>query len=115
MGKRIIVDDAIEALSGDIYNTYLFGPAAIGWSEGSPKVPTETERNALTHGGQEYLVSRRHFVMHPRGVRWTPSAGVPNKETPSDAELKEVGNWTQVYQSKNIRIVRFRHRIAGAG
>lgn len=112
MGKRCVIDDAMEPASGGIYSTYLFGPAAIGWGEGSPKVPTEVERNALKNGGQEYLVSRRHFVMHPRGIRWTPVSGVPAKQTPSDAELMNENNWTQVYDQKNIRIVRFIHKIA---
>ncbi len=111
MGKRVIVDDALTALSGDIYETYIFGPGAVGWGEGSPKVPSETERNALVNGGQEYLVSRRHFVLHPRGISWDPISGVPSKQTPSDAELTDTNNWSQVYDDKNIRIIRFVHRI----
>jgi hypothetical protein len=95
-----------------VYDTYLFGPGAIGWGEGNPKVPTETGRAPLTNGGQEYLVSRRHFVMHPRGIRWTPISGVPSKQTPSDVELAATANWTAVYQHQNIRIVKFRHKIA---
>jgi hypothetical protein len=111
MSKRVIVDDAMEPASGGIYSTYLFGPGAIGWAEGTPKVPSETARNPLINGGQEYLVSRRHFVMHPRGIRWTPASGTPAKQTPSDAELATPGNWTLVYDQKNIRIVRFVHKL----
>lgn len=112
MGKRVIVDDAVEVVSGDIYQTYLFGPGAIGWGEGSPKVPTEVERSALVHGGQEYLVSRRHFVLHPRGVAWTPTVNAsPHRQTPNDDELRESHNWTRKYDQKNIRIVRFIHRL----
>lgn len=111
MGKRVIVDDAMEAASGGIYSTYLFGPGAVGWGEGNPKVPSETDRNPLINGGQEYLVQRRHFVLHPRGIRWTPASGVPAKQTPSDAELATAGNWTQVYEQKNIRIVKFVHLV----
>lgn len=112
MSKRVIVDDAIEPASGGVYSTYLFGPGAIGWGEGNPKVPTETDRNPLINGGQEYLVNRRHFVLHPRGIRWTPASGVPAKQTPSDTELGDSGNWTLVYDQKNIRIVKFIHKIA---
>lgn len=112
MDKRVIVDDILTSQSGGIYDTFLFGPGAIGWGEGAPKVPSETGRAPLTNGGQEYLVSRRHFVLHPRGIRWTPVSGVPAKKTPSDAELGNAANWTQVYDQKNIRIVRFRHKIA---
>lgn len=108
MGKRVIVDDGMPVSSG-VYTTYLFGEGAIGYAEGSPKVPVETERNALVGGGEEYLVSRRHFVLHPRGIAWD---GTPAKDTPTNAELATAGNWSRVYESKNIRIVRFVHKLA---
>lgn len=110
MGKRVIVDDGMPVSNG-VYTTYLFGAGALGYGEGMPKVPVETERNALVGGGEEYLVSRRHFVMHPRGVKWT---GTPSANTPTNAELATTGNWERVYEAKNIRIVRFVHRVAAA-
>lgn len=111
MGKRVIVDDAMPVTTGT-YTTYLFGEGAIGYGEGAPKVPTETERNALVGGGEEYLISRRHFVLHPRGIAWTPASGVPAANTPTNAELGGTGNWTRVYEAKNIRIVMFKHTVA---
>lgn len=108
-GRRVIVDDGMPVTAG-VYTTYLFGAGAIGYGEGTPKVPVETERNALVGGGEEYLVSRRHFVLHPRGVKWSPGSGVPALDTPSNAELANVANWTRVYEAKNVRIVRFVHR-----
>jgi hypothetical protein len=111
MTKRIIIDDSMTGTSGGVYSSYLFGGGAIGWGEGSPKVPSETDRNPLINGGQEFLVSRRHFVLHPRGIRWTPQSGVPAKMTPSDAELADPDNWSLVYEPKNIRIVKFVHKI----
>lgn len=113
MGKRVIVDDGMPVSNG-VYTTYLFGEGAVGYAEGAPKVPVETERNALVGGGEEYLVSRRHFVLHPRGIAWTPASGVPAKNTPSNTELAAAGNWERKYESKNIRIVRFVHRLAAA-
>jgi len=109
-GKRIIVDDANLPVNG-VYTTYLCCPGAIGYGEGSPKVPSETGRLPLTGGGQEYLVTRRHFVLHPRGIKWAPQSGVPVKQTPSDAELAAAANWSRVYDPKNIRIVAFKHKI----
>lgn len=111
MDKRCIIDDAFAPDNG-VYDTYLFGPGAIGWGAGSPKVPSETGREPLIGGGQDYLVTRRHYVLHPRGIKWK---GTPAKATPSDVELATVGNWERVYQPKNIRIVRLRHRIVAAG
>lgn len=111
MGKRVIVDDGMPVNAG-VYTTYLFGAGALGFVEGSPKVPTEVERNALVGGGEEYLVSRRHYVLHPRGIAWTPaSGGVPAADTPSDAEQGNAANWTRVYEPKNVRIVRFVHTV----
>lgn len=111
MGKRVIIDDALVAAAG-VYTAYLFGPAAVGFAEGTPKVPSEVERNPLINGGQEYLVQRRHFVLHPRGIAWDPNSGVPALETPSDAELEAAGNWARVYSPKNIRIVQFKFKLA---
>ena len=112
-GRRVIVDDGMPVTAG-VYTTYLFGAGAIGYGEGTPKVPVESERNALIGGGEEYLVSRRHFVLHPRGVKWDPTSGVPAKDTPSNAELANANNWTRVYEAKNVRIVRFIHRNSPA-
>lgn len=110
MGKRVIVDDGMPVTDG-VYTTALFGEGAVGYGEGTPKVPSEIERNALVGGGEEYLVSRRHFVLHPRGIAWD---GTPAKDTPSNVELATVGNWERVYEPKNVRIVRFVHRNAPA-
>jgi len=110
MGKRVIVDDGMPVTSG-VYTTYLFGPGAIGYGEGTPKVPVATDRDELVGGGEEYLVSRRHFVLHPRGVKWT---GTPSGDTPTNAELATTGNWSRVYEAQNVRIVRFVHRVAAA-
>lgn len=107
MGKRVIVDDAIEPTAG-VYDTYLFGPGAIGFAEGEPKVPTETGREPLKGGGQDFLVTRRHYVLHPRGIKWV---GTPTKLTPSDQELATYSNWTRVYEPKNIRMALLRHKI----
>lgn len=117
LGKRVIIDDANTPTTivgtPDIirYDTWLFGPGAIGYGEGAPKVPSEQGRQALVGGGQDYLVTRRHYVLHPRGIKWDPEAGVPAAVTPSDAELAGALNWARVYEPKNIRIVLLRHQI----
>lgn len=110
-GKRVIVDDGMPVSTGT-YTTYLFGAGAIGYAEGTPKTPSETQREGLKNGGEEYLISRRHFVLHPRGIKWDPGSGVPAKDTPSNTELAAKANWTRVYESKNIRIVKLVHKIA---
>ncbi len=107
LGKRVIVDDGCPVANG-VYTTYIFGQGAIGYGEGGAPVPTETTRDALS--GDDILVNRRHFLLHPRGVRWTDA--VVGGSSPTNAELADPANWLRVYEPKNVRIVKYTHRIA---
>jgi hypothetical protein len=108
LGKEVIVDDSMPVTTG-VYTTYLFGPGAIGYGTKSPKVPVEVERQALKGMGQEYIVNRKQWVMHPRGVKWKGTAAGP---TPTNTELAVGTNWERVYESKLIRMVAFKHKLA---
>ena len=110
LGRQVIADDGcpVENVAGAmVYTTYIFGPGAIGIALGTPPVPTETERQALA--GNDLLVNRRHFILHPRGVKWIDSTRTGS--TPNNAELGNAGNWERVWEPKNVRIVALRHRI----
>ncbi|MFB5065988.1 MAG: coat protein [Candidatus Wallacebacter cryptica] len=107
LGKRVIVDDGSPASSG-VYTTYIFGAGAFGWGEGGAPVPTETARKALA--GDDILIHRRHFILHPRGVAFQ-NASVSGP-TPSNTELANYENWKRVYEPKNVRIVQFKHKLA---
>mgnify|MGYP001230977703 CR=1 FL=1 len=111
LGKSVIVDDGTPVdTDNGVYTTYLFGPGAVAYGEGNPVgfVPTETDRDSLA--GEDYLINRRTFILHPRGVRFTSAnvAGV----APSNTELADGDNWTRVFEPKAIRIVKFVHKIA---
>lgn len=106
MNKRVIVDDGCPT-SGGVYTTYLFGQGAIGRGEGQAPVPTETDRDSLA--GEDILINRRHFLLHPRGIKFT-NASVAGS-SPTNAELATGTNWNRVYENKNIRIVQFKHKI----
>ncbi|WP_316200909.1 MULTISPECIES: major capsid protein [unclassified Bradyrhizobium] len=112
MGKTVIVDDSMP-VSGSganrVFTTYIFGPGAIGYGEKSPKTPVEVERQALKGMGQEYIVQRRQWVMHPRGIKWL--GGTQVGVTPANSELANVSNWQRVYDPKIIRIVAFKHKL----
>ncbi|MGX9944873.1 major capsid protein [Bradyrhizobium denitrificans] len=113
LGKTVIVDDSMPvagAGANRVFTTYIFGPGAVGFGEKSPKVPVEVERQALKGMGQEYIVNRRQWVMHPRGIKWlgASQAGV----TPANSELADVANWKRVYDPKIVRIVAFKHKLA---
>lgn len=108
-GKRVIVDDAMpyDITTGEA-EIYIFGEGAIALGNGShPRiVPTEVTRNALAYSGEETLVNRRIFILHPRGVKW--NEGGVAKEFPTNAEINVGARWTRVYDSKAVRIVKFR-------
>lgn len=94
--------------TGDVYTTYLFAKGVIGRGEGTPVslTPTETDRDSLA--GEDYLINRRAFVMHPMGIKWV---GTPASTTPSNAELATGTNWKRVYEPKNIGMVAIKHKI----
>ena len=110
LGKPVVVDDSLPVSNG-VYTTYIFGAGAFGWGEGGAPVPVETARDALA--GDDILVHRRHFILHPRGVAFQNK--VVTGKTPSNAELATCTNWKRVYESKNVRIVQFKHRLESAG
>lgn len=107
LGYRVIVDDQCPN-DGGVYTTYLFGEGAFGLGNGSAPVATETDRDSLA--GEDVLINRQHFILHPRGIKFTENS-VAGK-TPTFTEIATASNWSKVYDTKNIRIVIFKHKIA---
>lgn len=106
LGKRVIVDDGLPVIAGTTsgfkYVTILFGEAAIGYGEGTPKVPAEVYREPLkgTGGGVESLIERKTWLIHPAGWNWTESSVAG--ESATLAELRTAANWTRVLPRKNV-------------
>ncbi|UZR29080.1 major capsid protein [Methylococcus mesophilus] len=113
-GKRVIIDDGMPVAAGGLYTTYLFGPGAIAYAEGQPKTPVENDRHSLA--GYDVLINRRHFVLHPRGIKWTGTEVLSTGDAlgghPTLAETADGANWTRVYEPKAIRMVAFKHKLA---
>ena len=110
--KRVIVDDSMPYdTSSEEAEVYIFGNGAIALGNGShPRIiPTEVSRNALAFSGEEALVNRKIFLLHPRGVKWN-EGGVAN-EFPTNAEINVGTRWTRVYEPKAVRIVKFRFNL----
>lgn len=107
MNKKVLVDDDCPVDEHGVYTTYLFGAGAIARGEGKPEVPSEIGRNHRS--GVDELVTRKHFILHPRGVKFKADSVVG--EAPTNEELKNGANWERVYSPKNIRIVAFKHKI----
>lgn len=106
MGRRVIVDDGHPVNAG-VYTSYLFGEGAIGLGNGFHPEAVETDRDSLA--GDDILINRQAFVLHPRGVKFknTTVAG----PTPSNAEVALADNWERVYEPKAIRIVKFDYKL----
>ena len=109
--RRVIVDDGCPVSDG-VYTTYLFGQGAIAFGNGNPVgfVPTEVDRDKRKGSGVDYLINRRTFILHPRGVQWTNSSRAA-VESPTRAELANKANWKRVYEDKAIRLVAIKHKI----
>jgi len=105
-GLRVIVDDSCPVVAGGTsgykYTSYLFASGAIGLGEGSAPVPTETDRDALA--GEDQLITRRHYLLHPRGIAF--QSGSVAGSSPTNAELALAANWSRVYERNNIRIAQ---------
>ena len=107
MGKRVIVDDTLAATAG-AYPIYFFGQGAVAFNEDTEGLMiTETDRDSL--GGNDILISRRAFVMHPRGLKWE---GTPVATTPSNAELATAANWSLADSLKNVPITKLIAKLA---
>lgn len=112
-GRRVTVDDGCPVTKDGVYTTYLFGNGAIAYGNGSPvgHVATEFDRDKQTGGGIDYLINRKAFILHPRGIAYT-GAVREHVETPLRAELSRAENWNPVYESKQLRIVAIKHKVA---
>lgn len=112
-GRRVTVDDGCPVTKDGVYTTYLFGNGAVAYGNGNPvgHVATEVDRDKQTGAGVDYLINRRAFILHPRGIAYT-GAVRENVETPLRTELAMAQNWNPVYEPKQLRIVAIKHKIA---
>jgi hypothetical protein len=109
LGYRVIVDDGCPN-SGGVYSTYMFGAGVFGRGDGVPidLTPVETDRDSLA--GDDILINRRAFVLHPFGVKFTNTTVAD--VTPSNTELALAANWEKVYENKAIGLAMLKHKIA---
>jgi hypothetical protein len=119
-GKRVIIDDTmtVEVLnSANVYSTFLFGVGALAYGVGTMNKPIRGATDGSTWGlewdrvalaGQNIMIQRRRFILHPRGVKFK---GVIAGLSPTNAELELSTSWERVFEAKNVRMVRIRHNI----
>jgi hypothetical protein len=97
MGLRVIVSDDLAPTSTN-YPVYFFTQGAIASGE-QMGMQTETDRDILAKS--DAMSIDLHYCYHPVGAKW--NTATPN---PTPAQLATIGNWTKVYETKNLGIVR---------
>ena len=101
MGLRVIVSDDVQtdgSGSSTEYATYFFTQGAIASGE-QMGMEVETDRDILAKS--DAMSMDLHYVYHPVGAKWAVTTTNPTR-----AQLETITNWTKVYETKNIGIVR---------
>ncbi len=101
MGMRVVVSDDVQTTGSGAsteYAVYFMTQGAVGGSEVTA-LRTETDRDILSLS--DALAISLGYCYHPIGAKW----GVTTVN-PTRAQLETVGNWSKVYETKNIGIVR---------
>lgn len=107
---EVIVDDAVPYNNGTkVASMYMFGKGAFGFVEDlTGIVGTEIYRDALKGLGDNALINRKQFVLHPLGVKWNEPVG--ERISPTNAELETAANWTKVLEDKNLALVEYKFK-----
>ena len=101
MGLRVIVSDDVQtdgSGSSTEYATYFFTQGAVASGE-QMAMQTETDRDILAKS--DAMSIDLHYCYHPVGAKWAVTTSNPTR-----AQLATVGNWSKVYETKNLGIVR---------
>lgn len=109
LGRRVIIDDKLPA-TGAVHDTWMIGGGAFQLGVGTPKVPVETERLPVAGdgGGQDRIVSRVQWAIHPSGNKYAGTAANGGPSNASSANnLAAAGSWQRVFPERNqIKIAR---------
>lgn len=87
------------------YVTILIGANSIRWGEGTPKTPSEIDRDAKSGNGEggESYITRRHFVLTP--ANYSFAGGTVAGQSPTRSELEDADNWSRGdVERKDIKI-----------
>jgi hypothetical protein len=101
MGLRVIVSDDVQTEGSGAsseYATYFFTEGAVASGE-QMAMQTETDRDILAKS--DAMSIDLHYCYHPVGSKWAVTTTNPTR-----AQLETVGNWSKVYELKNLGIVR---------
>ena len=100
-GLRVIVSDDVSTTGSGAsteYSTYFFTQGAVA-SGAQAGLTTETDRDILAKS--DAMAVDLHYCYHPVGSKWAVTTVNPTR-----TQLGTVANWSKVYETKNIGIVR---------
>jgi hypothetical protein len=118
LGRRVVIDDGMPNPSAaapantaaGIYHTWIFGPGAYRFGNGTPEVPSEMDRKpaAGDGGGQDVLHSRVEWCIHPAGHAYTGTAPNGGPDNTANANmLAAAASWNRVWpERKQVKIAR---------
>ena len=101
MGLRVIVSDDVPTTGSGAsteYSTFAFTAGAVASGE-QAGITTETDRDILAKS--DAMSIDLHYTYHPVGSKWAVTTTNPTR-----SQLETVANWSKVYETKNLGIVR---------
>lgn len=109
---EVIIDDAIPFdNTSKVASMYMFGKGAFGFVEDlTGIIGSEIGREKLKGLGDNYLVTRKQYVLHPLGISWKEPSTSP--VSPSNTDLGTAARWEMVKDAKNIYLAEFKFKIA---
>ncbi len=99
---KLVIDSQMPVDTG-VYTSALVGPGFFQLGEGSPKVAVEYDRSprAGNFGGQDALINRRQFILHPAGMKQDgTAAGI----APTNTELAAAAMWSKGFDRQNVPV-----------
>ena len=108
---RVIVDDAVPYdFTTKEGSMYLFGNGTFGFVESlNGIVAAEVARNPYRGMGDNALINRKQFVLHPLGVQWNEPT--TDLVSPTNSQLETGARWERVKEKKNVALAEFKFKI----
>lgn len=118
LGMPVVINDLVPNPSGSasngsqtasgVYHTWVFGKGSFLYGEGTPYLPLEIDRSPKTGNGsgQEELITRRSYVVHPGGYKYNLETEGPNNSNTA-GNLAHGDTWKRVWtERKQVKLTR---------
>lgn len=106
LGYNLLVSDRcpVETVSGKkVYTSYLMGDGVFGYGNGGGEVVQVKDELAAKGWGEDTILSRSSFILHPQGFNVVNDAA--NKAGLTNAEVSSATSLALVAERKSIPLV----------